>query len=585
MGLTAFAFWLLYPTYYFYAQATPEEKTNNKVFCARMPGWAHCHHIVLGLDIDGGLHLVMRVKVAKALSDKVDHVVESIQKRLQDKKIDIAQIKHESYSAFEEKEYKPVVAISLKKEEDVPTLLKIMHDDFSVFDVGQKIDGLTYQFEVLTQEQKAIKEDAIEQAIITIRNRADKLGASEPVIAKRGEDHILIELPGEKDPEHAIEVIGKTAKLEFSILMHSNALDSFDLPEGVMREYENYADEQGATQKGAYLKSLSKEKILQAAKGHVPDGMAVKIGAFEDPQTGAETDYYRSYLVTQKPGITGDYLTNAAVQMNQQDNQYYVGFSFDKEGAEKFGELTGKNINKQLAIILDDFVKQAPRINSKIEDSGMITLGNSRRNQQAVLEEAKGLALVLKSGALAAPIEVGERRQVGAMLGAESIQKGQKALLIGLILVVLWMAIYYKGSGMIANFALIFNFVFLIAVLAGLDATLTLPGMAGIALTLGMAVDANVIILERIREEMRAGRTIKAAVETGYDKAFWTIVDAHVTALVAGVILWQYGSGPVRNFATTLIIGIAASLYTSIVITKMVYEYKMMRNNMETLSI
>jgi preprotein translocase subunit SecD len=201
------------------------------------------------------------------------------------------------------------------------------------------------------------------------------------------------------------------------------------------------------------------------------------------------------------------------------------------------------------------------------------------------MNEAKDLALVLKSGALAAPVIIREQRRVGATLGSEAVQKGQQAMMIGLILVVLAMVAYYRLSGAIANFALIFNFVFIIAALAGLEATLTLPGMAGIALTLGMAVDANVIILERIREEIRHGKTVRAAVEAGYDRAFWTIVDSHVTQVVAGVILWQYGSGPIRGFATTLIIGIIASLYTSVWVTKMIYDWMGAKTKMETISI
>ena len=269
----------------------------------------------------------------------------------------------------------------------------------------------------------------------------------------------------------------------------------------------------------------------------------------------------------------------------EKGGHYGVAFSFDPEGAKIFAKLTGDNVGHRMAIVLDDLVNSAPVIQSKIAGgNGSITLGGFKTAQE-ILEDAKNLVLVLKSGALAAPVVIREQRTVGATLGGEAVKKGENAMAFGLLLVVLWMAIYYKLSGIIANVALIFNFVFLVALLAGLEATLTLPGMAGIALTLGMAVDANVIILERIREELRHGKTVRAAVDAGYDKAFWTIFDSHVTAIVSGVILYQYGSGPVRGFATTLIIGIAASLYTSVVITKMIYQFLMSRTKMETISI
>jgi preprotein translocase subunit SecD len=425
-----------------------------------------------------------------------------------------------------------------------------------------------------------LKTEAVDQAIKTIRNRADKYGVSEPTIAKRGADNILIQLPGVKDPNRAIDIIGKTAQLEFNMVADdSKALDSLTLPEGVTR----HDDSSGRGGRVSYLSAATKEQIFDTVKGHLPDDLTVKLGEERDAE--GKVTGYRTWLVKKQAGLTGDYLTNASVTQDREKGGYEVAFSLDPEGAKIFGKLTEENIGKRMAIVLDDIVDSAPVINSKIPNgSGVIQMGGYK-TQQEILEDAKNLALVLKSGALAAPVVIREQRRIGATLGGEAVKKGQMAMAIGIFLVIAWMAIYYKWSGVIADVALLFNFVFLVALLAGLEATLTLPGMAGVALTLGMAVDANVIILERIREELRHGKTVRAAIDAGYDKAFWTIVDSHITAIVSGVILWQYGSGPVRGFATTLIIGIAASLYTSVVITKMIYQFMMSRSKMETISI
>ena len=572
MCLTLLSVWLLFPTYVFYWKATPEQRADNKLFCSSVPSWSHCNKMTLGLDLQGGLHLVMGVVVNKAVSDRAERYADALVERFKEKQITATSIKHIDDT--------PSIEVVLKDANDEKKLSAFLRTDFSVLTIVERLDGgQRLRLSILEDEQTRIKSDAVDQAIKTIRNRADKYGVSEPTIAKRGEDNILIQLPGVKDPDRAIEIIGTTAQLEFNIVDdEGTALEGIELPAGVTRDFERGA----GGHRVAFLRAATKEMIHDAVRGKLPEDRAVKVG--EEYNNAGKLSGYRSYLVQKKAGVTGDYLTDAGVQFSQEEGRHYVSFTFDPQGAKIFEKLTGDNVGKRLAVVLDDVIKSAPVIQSKISDQGRITMGGSKSSQE-IMDEAKDLALVLKSGALAAPVIIREQRRVGATLGSEAVKKGQQAMMLGLILVVIAMVAYYRMSGAIADFALIFNFVFIIAALAGLEATLTLPGMAGIALTLGMAVDANVIILERIREEIRHGKTVRAAIESGYDRAFWTIVDSHVTQVVAGVILWQYGSGPIRGFATTSIIGIAASLYTSVVITKMIYEWMGAKTKMETISI
>jgi preprotein translocase subunit SecD len=296
--------------------------------------------------------------------------------------------------------------------------------------------------------------------------------------------------------------------------------------------------------------------------------------------------FLRTYLLTAKAGITGDYLVDARVNQNPDlPSDYHVSMTFDQKGARLFENLTEKNKKRNMAIVLDDVVSSAPQIQDRIAGgSAMITLGSSGDSRKK-FQEATDLSLVLKAGALPAPVEIREKRQVGKTLGAESVDSGKMAIIVGVLLVLIFMTFYYRGSGLIANIALVLNIFFVLAVLAMFEATLTLPGMAGIVLTIGMAVDANVIIFERIVEELRIGKTPRAAIDSGYGKAFSTIMDANITTLIAGVVLMQYGSGPVRGFAVTLIIGIICSVFTAIVVTRLVFDFISSRRRLETLSI
>jgi len=414
-----------------------------------------------------------------------------------------------------------------------------------------------------------------------IERRIDKWGVAEAEIRKLGSDSIQISLPGYQDPEKAKELIGTTALLEFRIVDGTSSFfrDQFtkappDVKAGITLE------------SGGQLESKDRQALLKYVEGKAPADRQVLLECVQVPGEGkkGECNKYRTWLVEKTVALTGDSITGANANLGQQ-GEPEVNVTFDQQGATDFGNLTEKNVGRMMAIVLDDNVQSAPRINEKIPGgSCRITMG-ARGNQEARLEEANMLALTLKAGALPAPVAVGEIRQVGALLGPELIKKGSLAALVGLALVVVFMALYYKGSGLIADVALVLNGMLILAGLALFNATLTLPGIAGFVLTLGIAVDANVLINERIREELAHGKSARSAVDQGYDRAFWTIFDAHVTTLIAGFILFATGTGPVRGFATALVIGLAASLFTSIVVTRVITTYFIHGRNAQTVSV
>jgi preprotein translocase subunit SecD len=421
---------------------------------------------------------------------------------------------------------------------------------------------------------KQLKEGAVDQAVKAIRNRVDKWGVSEPTIAKRGDSSILVQLPGYSNPEKAKELLGKTAQLEFKIVDDQDqTVTKMQLPPGITLDWDKYEGPGGAVVASPFLRSDDRTALSQFVQGKAPAGHEFGIQKVE---ARGQKPYYRTFLLDKKQGMTGEYITDARVAFDNspgEGNRPYVQVTFNRAGAELFGRLTAANVKKRMAIVLDDNVDSAPVIQSEIPGGiCSIHLGGARPINE-VLQEAKDLALVLKSGALPAPVRILEERSVGASLGPELVRRGSLAALVGLCAVLLFMFVYYRFSGFVADIALVLNGIVVLAVMALLDSTLTLPGIAGFVLTLGMAVDANVLINERIREELKLGKSLTAAVQNGYDRVFWTIFDGHVTALVAGFVIRAYGSGPVRGFATTLIIGLFASMFTSIVVTRAIVEW------------
>jgi len=380
--------------------------------------------------------------------------------------------------------------------------------------------------------------DAMERALEIIRNRVDQFGVAEPVIVRQGDRWIVVELPGVKDPERAVELIGKTALLEFRLVNDKVKIGDVLNSEG----------------------QVDSKKILP--------GYEVLPGRGDT-----------LFLLKKEPEITGAALTNAHVKIGGDYNLPYVAVDFNKDGAKKFARITEVNIERNLAIVLDGRVQSAPVIKSKIPDGHAVIEGNF------TMEEAKNLAIVLRAGALPAPVNIIENRTVGPTLGRDSVRTGLLAAAIGLICSICFMAIYYRLSGLVASLALVLNLIILLGTMAYLHATLTMPGIAGIILSVAMSVDANVLIFERVKEELRAGKTVRVAIDFGYQKAFGTILDSNVTTLIAAAFLFQFGTGPVKGFAVTLFWGIIISMFTAIVVTRMVFDTVLATRKVEKLSI
>ncbi|MFA5858390.1 MAG: protein translocase subunit SecD [Elusimicrobiota bacterium] len=406
-------------------------------------------------------------------------------------------------------------------------------------------------------EKKEKLTDAIERAIEIIRNRVDQFGVREPLIVRQGEKWIVVQLPGLKDPEAAKSLIGKTALLEFRLVNDTGAIQKID---DKRRELNLLWDE-------IYISSTT-QQLRKEFLPVFPTGYVLMAGKNE-----------QYYLVKSSPELTGAYLVDAKVEFGGEYNLPIVNIEFNRDGAKLFSATTGLNINRNLAIVLDNIVQSAPVIRSKIPDGRAIIEGNF------TLDEAKNLSIILRAGALPAPVYIVEERTVGPSLGQDSIKWGTYAALLGFILILIFMGVYYQFSGMIANIALILNLLMLMGIMAYFHFTLTLPGIAGVILSIGMAVDANVLIFERIREELRNGKTIRVAIDQGYGKAFWTIFDSNLTTLAAAIFLFQFGTGPIKGFAVTLTIGIMISMFTAIVVTKVIYELALKGRTVTKLSI
>jgi preprotein translocase subunit SecD len=490
--------------------------------------------IHLGLDLQGGMHLILEVESAKAVENTAERFAQELKDELGSEHIRFRLV---------ERQGEDKVKLLLPRDQDWQRVAQLVKDKFPLLeDVNhnQTQDQLEVMLQIKEDQVRHIKKLAVDQGLETIRNRIDQFGVSEPDIRTQGENRILIQLPGIKDPQRAIDLIGKTALLEFKLVDGQHTVE-------------------------------------QALQGKIPVGDKIYYGRRVDPATGQVSR--TSYLLKDRTLLTGEYLTNAEVRIDTQYNRPYVALSFDDRGAKLFEKITGEHVKERLAIVLDNNVYSAPVIQDRISGGHAIIEG------QFTMDEAKDLAVVLRAGSLPAPVKILEERTVGPSLGRDSIRKGLFSMAVGGVLVVAFMAIYYSGSGLIADLALILNIILIMAGLAALRATLTLPGIAGIILTIGMAVDANVLIFERVREELRLGKTIRASLDTGYSKATLTILDANVTTLIAAVVLFQFGTGPVRGFAVTLSLGIIASMFTAIYGTRLLFDFLLQKRHMKTLSI
>ncbi len=464
--------------------------------------------------------------------------------------------------------------------------------------------GIHLVLEVKTEgmeQQEA--QDAVAQAQEVIRNRIDQFGVAEPTIQRQGENRIIIELPGVQDVQRAKALVGQTALLEFQLLEptedRTRLIQRIDQvlapPEEQEEEEDLLLSSTPASGPLSSMLSRAGEDLtvsgrdLQRVKNlfNSPEAQQLIPADVEfifssKPAGAAGNEFYFLYLVRKKPEMTGHMIQDAFVSIGQvveYMGQPIVNFSTTDEGVRLFSRITGSHIGERMAIVLDESVYSAPVIQSKIsEGRGIITGSGSQ-------EEAKDLAIVLRAGALPAEVEIIEDRTVGPSLGRDSIEQGKTAAIYSMVLIAIFMVLYYRSVGLIADFALLLNMIFIMAVLAGFHATLTLPGIAGIILTIGMAVDANVLIFERIREELRSGKTIRAAIDSGYGHALSAIIDANVTTFLVGIVLYQFGTGPIRGFALTLCIGIISSLFTAFFVTRTILELITRKSERSNLSI
>lgn len=482
--------------------------------------------IRLGLDLQGGIHLVLKVESIKAVEGRLNIIAGDLKPQMISSRIKYGKVAPEAPDKL---------IIQVRSKEDADGLMKLMGDSYPFMtEVDSKTDegATTYTFQMKAQEAQKIQEQAVEQALETIRNRINGLGLSETSVIPEGKERIVVQIPGLTDPERAKKIIGRTAALEFKLVDEEHSVDS-------------------------------------AVSGDVPEGSYVAY----------MKDGKQPILLRQQAVLNGSMIDDARVSIKQSYNEPYVSISFNAEGGRIFERVTGENIGKRLAILLDGKVYSAPVIRDAI--SG----GNAMIEGRFSDQEAKDLAIVLRAGSLPAPIDILEERTVGPSLGKDSIEKGVQAALIGGLLVVIFMIIYYRWSGSLADFALIWNIVIIVGVMAIFGAVLTLPGIAGMGLTIGIAVDANILVFERIREELRLGRTTKMAIEAGYKNAFSAILDANVSTLIAALVLFQFGTGPVKGFAVTLSVGILATLFTSLVLCRWILEWMVNYRKLERISI
>ena len=495
----------------------------------KSPSWLMEKQLKLGLDLKGGVHLVLRVQTDDAIRLESEQEMERLRAALRTRNINVTSLTMPSIAQIRVEGVPPAQDAAFREA---------AADLATNFDRSPGTNG-SYTFTMKPNIQVTLRQESVVAARQTIERRVNELGVAEPSIAQQGAngDQILVQLPGVTDVEHAKEIIRSTGLLELKIVEAGPA--------------------------------ATREDLLQ--NGQVPEGMDIIPGSAD--ATGGGTVYY---MVRKAAAVSGRDLTNARPSVDQ-NNLPAVSFTLSSEGARKFGVVTETNIGRRLAIIMDNRVTSAPTIQSRITDNGQIT-GVTR-------DEVNDLALILKSGALPASLTYLEERTIGPSLGADSIRSGVEASVVGLLLIVAFMLIYYKLSGVNAILALLFNLIILVGLMAYIGAVMTLPGIAGFVLTMGIGVDSNVLIFERIKEELEAQHGVRAAINAGFSRVFLTLLDTHISALIAALFLIQFGTGPIRGFAYTLIIGLASNLFTSTFVSKTLFELALGRQQRQTAAL
>lgn len=496
--------------------------------------------VILGLDLKGGIHLLLEVETDSALKSELSEMKQRLGDHLRDREIPL-----ESESVNDDLSLRFIMPSTAAKDLAMSQLSE-EGSRFKTDATGLEGDRWELRLTFKSDEERRLRETAVRQALETIRNRVDELGVAEPTIQRVGMsgNRILVQLPGVVDPDRAKKIIGRTAMLQLRLMKDEAA---------------------------------TREALLDKNEGKVPDGYEILKMAPSRKAKEAKESVERYGLVEKEVRVSGGDLEDARIG-HDEFNAPAVDFRLNRSAGALFGKFTEKHLNERLAIVLDSVVESAPVIRSRITDKGQIT-GNFS------MADAEDLSVVLRAGALPATVRYLEERTVGPSLGQDSIRQGTISALVGGALVVLFMLFYYRFAGLIADVALALDFVLMGGCMALSGAALTLPGIAGIVLTLGMAVDANVIIYERIKEELKAGKTTRAAVEGGFRRALLTIVDSNVTTLIAAVVLFQFGTGPIRGFAITLMIGILASMFTACFMSKLAFEIMIQKFKVKKLSI
>jgi SecD/SecF fusion protein len=511
----------------------------------------------LGLDLQGGMHLVLKVDLKKAIENNLDLSVQDLKEALAEKKITVVR----TASSDPRK-----IILTLPNTGALETVKQTITKDFPDLDSDFQTDKGTFPRIIVSLKQSKIdfiNNKAVDQSLEILRNRIDQFGVAEPAIVRQGTDEIVIQLPGVKDPQRALNLIGRTAQLEFKLVDDTPGLNLGQLISQ-------------AIQTGQWQEGGSRKQLNLALQSRLPADTEIYFEKDVDKTTKKETR--TPILLKNQVLMTGDMVKDAQVRVGGNFNEPYVGLDLTGRGGAVFGQVTEKSVGKRLAIVLDDVVRSAPVIREKILG------GSAQISGSFSYEEATDLAIVLRIGALPAPVEIVQNLTVGASLGQDSINKGLMSGLFGTFLVVLFMAVYYRLSGVIANIAMVLNILLLFAGLAMMGGTLTLPGIAGIILSVGMAVDSNIVIFERMREEFALGKSVRSGVEAGYAKAFWTIIDAHVTTLITALALFLFGTGPIKGFAATLSLGIIFNLFSTLFASRLFYDSMQGKRKLKKLS-
>jgi SecD/SecF fusion protein len=510
----------------------------------------------LGLDLQGGMHLVLKVDLKKAAENSLELAAADLKDSLKEKSI----------TAVRSEGTPGTIIFTLPNTGAVETVKNLIKDDFP--NINAQIEAKEGSFPRITLNLKDseidfINTNAVNQSLEIIRNRIDQFGVAEPVIIRQGSDEIVVQLPGVKDPKRAMKLLGETAQLEFKLVADTAGIN---LPELIEQAKSN----------GQWADGEERQKLNRALQNRLPPDTEIYFEKDKDKQTGQEI--IRPLLLENQTLMTGDMVKNAQVRIGGQFNEPYVSIDLTGRGGKVFANITEKSVNRQLAIVLDEVIRSAPSIREKIMG------GSAQISGSFSHEEATDLAIILRVGALPAPVDIIQNLTVGASLGQDSITKGMTAGIFGSLLVLTFMMIYYRLSGVIANAALVLNILFLFAGLAILNATLTLPGIAGIVLSIGMAVDSNILIFERMREEYELGKSVRSSVDGGFSQALSTIVDSQVTTLITSMALFMFGTGPIKGFAITLSLGILFNLFTALYCSRFMFDVLLSRKIMKKLN-